>query len=163
MTTEQIKKWKKDIIKSTREIFKIQGQLHPIAFLLRADRKCMVVGADFHNHEDKDRYLEKIKEICKDNNVIAVLFINEAWGASIKEKDKGGLLNEDGSLKMRVRDMENSKEMIVIVFETKLLSQTSTIEIDRSKGEAVLLEEEMGGITIGGRFHDILTMPIGSN
>jgi hypothetical protein len=94
---------------------------------------------------------------------VAVLFISEAWSVGFKSEDRSKYVDEKGSLKKGLKDVEGRKECIVFTFETKLLSETITIEIDRSLGEPKLLEGQSRGMTEGGRFHELLTMPITNN
>ena len=164
MKIDAIKKWKEAMIGGTRTIFAKSGFVAPVAIILKSDTTSMVIGTEFTNDADKDRFAETIKKVCKDNKVVAILFISEAYTKAVENGKDSEFINENGTLKKPVREMEGRKECIVIKFETKLFAESSMIEIVRSTGgEPMLMEEEKGGRTISGRFCDLLVNPISKN
>ena len=150
------------MVASTRAIFKRRGSILPTAIILKADKSSIILSTEFKGDTDKFIFDKRIKEACKNADVIAVLFFSEAWTKAINKGEESEYLNPNGSVKAPIRDMYGKKECIIFNFETKLFAQSSFIEIIREGDTVTLMEEKTGG-TGSGRFHDLLVMPLNKN
>ena len=162
ITDKQLSDWKESMIESTKKNLVENGSLMPVAMLYCQNQEHRIYGTQFQSDEDKNAFTKFLRQEMKNHDVMAYIFISEAWMAKYDKDDKAGYKNPDGSYKRPSEDPKKI-ECIFVTFETKLSNEVICIEIDRDGDKIKFGHEQRNGRAEGGRFHDILKMPTINN
>lgn len=162
ITDKQLSDWKEAMINSAKNNLIKNGSVMPVAMLYCANQEHRIYGTQFESNEDKNAFTNFLRQEMKKHDVLAYMFISEAWMATYDKDDKAGYKNADGSYKKPSED-PNKIECIFVTFETKISNEVICIEIKRENGKIKFGKENRNGKHEAGRFADILKMPIVKN
>ena len=163
ITDKQLSDWKEAMINSAKNNLIKNGSVMPVAMLYCQNQEHRIYGTQFQSDEDKNAFTKFLRQEMKTHDALAYMFISEAWVTKHDVKDgENGYKNPDGTYK-RPSESPDKIECIFVTFETKIQSEVICIEIKRDGDKIKFGHEQRNGKTIGGRFSDMLKMPVIKN
>ena len=161
-----INKLKETVLSRVKENFIKDGSLIPVAMLLYPNGEGEVIGTHLTSRADEEKFAAHLRVKCAVKKPVIIVLISEAHALRVPIERKGEYLDEQGNLKegiVRPKDNDESKDVIVVSFETLLTSETVMIETKSVGGANIIVETTRKGKMLDGIYKDILTMPINSN
>ena len=145
------------MIDAAKDNFNKDGEARPMAIFLKSNNQLIMMPLSMGDQSDKDEIASVIKLVCKKDSIVAMVLIWEAW--MVKREKENFNKREIPST------AEDRQEILMITYETKLISQIHTWDILRDKSKPYLVHNE--AITSGthskGRFANLLTEPVNQN
>jgi len=141
--------------------FDADGAVQPVVLFLHSTGDKIEMGVvpiiSMGTGDEKDMLSDAVKSLCKKLDVIALMFISEAYMATVDRRDvdtvvRGGLSN-----------MENKVEVVLATFETPFSSQMYSGEIMRDKKSPYMLPFKGPSTTAEGRFSHLLAKRLIAN
>jgi hypothetical protein len=151
MTSADLTKIKEGVLNSVKQNFNNEGKLLSCAIIISLDGKMNVIGMPFTTQEEKIWMLDEVKKFCVKLNAVSLFIISEAWKKKFDKQSSE--IADYKSGKKRVSDSDDKEECVIITYETKLISETISFEIDRSNNELINMDSGTSG---GGNFSNIL-------
>ena len=154
-----IEKAKKVIVETMVQNFREDQLVSPVALIITRKKEIIPVMMQFENDFEKDLVMGSVKVLCQQHDAIALALITEAWVVYAKTEDKDEMLKrreEAGG----IVNLPDRKEVVCMIFETKLTTHNVIFDIDRQKMELTNRKELKGG---EGRFMNILNPIISKN
>ncbi len=160
ITTADLSKVRDTLVKGMIQNFKNDGEIFPTAIIIDPKGKMTIIGTPYTNQNEKNQMMGAVESQCKKVDAIALFLISEAWVRAIKTEDYAKTLKEMEDKGKRVSDYDDKKEVAILIFETKLTTETITFEIDRENNELI---NKISARTAGGNFANILSPVIQNN
>ena len=136
-----IEEWRDDIIDTMKTLFKQDGFLTPVVLFVEQkvnepekglDMGIIPINDLLKDQDTKDKLHDVVVHMCTEKDIVALMFITEAWMVS---KEKGD---------------EEADFTSIIPSESK----------DKVEGDIPTLENERSAASLGGRFSHLLSHSI---
>jgi len=154
ITTADLQKTKESLLESMKKNFKNDISILPAVFIIAPNGEMTIIPTPYRNQNEKDAMMGAVRQLCKKINAVAVCIINEAWVRAIKSEDYDKVLKDMKETGKRISDYGDKKEVTLMMFQTKELSETITFDMDRVNRELI---NKISGETAGGDFANILS------
>jgi hypothetical protein len=137
MEKEELNKIKEMLFTTMKETFKKNGEVLPMAVIIKQDRELSYYPMRFTNQLEKQIMTQQIKMMCQQLNPLAVAIMQEAWMAKVDKKDADALRKEMAEKGIGVKDLENKKEIAMLLFETSAGNEMISCDIERKDNTLV--------------------------
>lgn len=150
---DYIEDWKEEMIKQACENLKQTGFLVPAALLLEdlGDKARMLIIPGLGG--SKEVFTTAVKVLCRKKNILAMMFIAEAWAVKVETKEELESVS--------ISDHPDKIEILHIIFETRLISKTTQFEINRIGKEIKLVQQDFPmPENVQGQFSNFMKDPL---
>jgi len=137
MEKEELHKIKEMLFTTMKETFKKDGEVLPLAVIVKQDGQLDYIPMRFSNQLEKQIMTQQIKMMCQQLNPLAVAIMQEAWMAKVDKKDADALRKEMAEKGIGVKDLENKKEVTILLFETSAGNEMISCDIERKDNTLV--------------------------
>lgn len=137
VTAIELNQIKEKMLSTAKAIFKRDKMLAAVAMIFNQDGEPVFIPLPFRDDREKEALLGIVKEKSKELNASAVCIVTEAWMAAMKEEDYKNYLERRKKEGIKISDLTERKECVVVTFETQFGQEIITYTIDRQINELV--------------------------
>lgn len=163
-THKDIEAWYEHTAKFIKEKFDDKGVVDPCIYGLSKEGEFIIFPIlKMSNDADKDMISKIFREFARSKQLVGSVFVSEGW-VTVRKVIAGAPCDYDTY--GRPSEQPDKKEIVMLIFETYLGARQNFYEIKRDSFKPYLVEimkETSGFKSAGGRFHNFLSKPYGSN
>ncbi len=152
MTREDLNAIRETFIGGMKQNFKQDGTIYPVSIIVSGNGKLTIIKMPFADNEEKQLVFSGLRRLIVELDAVAIFLINEAWTV-VRQEDYSRLMKEMRESGKQIKDLDDKKEVAMMIFETKLTTETIIFDLDKEKLE---LTNRISGTVDGGNFSNFL-------
>lgn len=153
-TTEELKKFKQNLILGMKLNFKEHGQLDAVALILDSTGQMLSIATPYTSQAEKEMAMAFVRNTAKEKNAIAVALINEAWAFTSKSESEHAAAAKQKEERGSLEHVDGRKEIAILYFETRHSKESTTFDIDKVNRKLI---NEQESTSTNGMFANLLS------